>query len=511
MMRRLAILAAVLLTLLPLGSSAAERTGPAAATVPGGTPVPAPGAPPSVSIPGLDRLIHDRLGQSDLRGTRISVLIETFDGRVLYEMEPDLPLVPASNMKIVTAACALSTLGPDYQFVTDVGAKAELIDGSLKGDLYVRGSGDPSLVSEELWKICDEVRARGISRIEGDIVLDATRFDALPTATPDADDGDRAYDARTGALSLNFNTVRVHVYPGRKSGADAIVSLSPDAGFVELRNSADTGSSRRGSTLEVRRDYEGGRNVVKVSGRIPEGAPGQTLYRNLDDPLGCFGSAMRDFLARAGVEVTGTQRAGSYPDGAWVVHSHRSKPLSLIVRDLGKFSNNFAAEQLLKAMSAERNGSPGTTAGGAAILSAYLESVGAEGGEFHIVDGSGLSRENRLTTRAVIRVLRTCLNEFELSYEFAASLSVSGTDGTLSDRMGFPGLRGSVRAKTGLLDGVTAISGILRTVAGDTVLFSIITNGYTCEAWQLHDVEHEILAHAARSLPRLGGGGVTGE
>ena len=114
-------------------------------------------------------------------------------------------------------------------------------------------------------------------------------------------------------------------------------------------------------------------------------------------------------------------------------------------------------------------------------------------------DGSGFSRGNRLTPRAIAAVIRQALSEFATSYEFAASLSVSGTDGTLSDRMGYPELRSFVRAKTGLLDGVTAISGIMENGSGGEVLFSIIVNDFECEAWRVHDLEHSILAVIRRS------------
>ncbi|MFH1502080.1 MAG: D-alanyl-D-alanine carboxypeptidase/D-alanyl-D-alanine-endopeptidase [Candidatus Eisenbacteria bacterium] len=487
--------------------AADTATGAAPDTADGGdgSSVPAASGAPvgHPRIDGLDSLIRDRLAQRDLRGTDVSVLIATRDGAVLYDREPDRPLIPASNMKLVTGACALSEMGQARTFETLVGTDGTLSDGVLSGNLYVRGRGDPALVSEELWNICDALRARGVARIAGDLVLDTTWFDGADTATPDADDGDRAYHARTGALSLNFNAIAVHVYPGAGMGNDAVVSVSPDVGLVELRSSARTGSSRRGSTLEVRRTFEDGRNVVTVTGRIPEGSPGRTYYRNLDDPASAFGTAMAGFLSGAGVTLEGRRRLGVYPDDATLLHRHESKPLSLIVRDLGKYSSNFAAEQLVKVLAAERFGPPGTTAGGARILSDYLVSVGVDSSAFRIVDGSGLSRGNRLTTRTLVTVLRSALLEFKTSYEFAASLSVSGTDGTLEDRMGFPGLSKSVRAKTGLLDGVTAMSGILRTVAGDEVLFSIITNGFECEAWRLHDLEHEILAQAARNVPPL--------
>jgi len=456
------------------------------------------------ALPGLDYLIDARLGQPELHGTTVSVLVRAVDGTVLYEREADLPLVPASNMKIVTGACALAVLGGDYRFATDVGTDGVLAGGAVSGNLYVRGSGDPAFVSEELWKLCERLRARGVRRIDGDIVLDDSRFDGVETSIPESGDGDRAYHARTSALSLNFNTVAVHVYPGDRRGEDAVVSVTPDVGIVDLRSSATTGSSRRGSTIEVRRELDDGANVVRVIGRVPEGYPGRTFYRNLDDPTGCFGIALEGFLMQAGIETSGDVRRGEYPEDARLLHRHESKPLSLIVSDLGKYSNNFVAEQLLKAMSFERGDSPGTSGGGVSVLTGFLLSRGVPEEAFHIADGSGYSRDNRLTTRAITTVLSSVCDDFETAYEFVAGLSIGGVDGTLGDRMGFPGLKGMVRAKTGLLDGVTAVSGLLYTVAGDVVVFSIITNGSACEAWRLHDLEHEILTHLAREIPRLG-------
>jgi D-alanyl-D-alanine carboxypeptidase/D-alanyl-D-alanine-endopeptidase (penicillin-binding protein 4) len=221
------------------------------------------------------------------------------------------------------------------------------------------------------------------------------------------------------------------------------------------------------------------------------------VYRNLDDPLGHYGTALLRFLEQAGIAVEGRMRPGVTPDEAALLLTHESKPLSLIVRDLGKFSNNFVAETLLKALAVQESGPPGTTAAGARVLERYLASVGADSGSYRIVDGSGFSRSDRLSARTITRVIRRGLLDFETAYELAASLSVSGTDGTLEDRMGYPGLSGSVRAKTGLLDGVTAISGILKTASGDEVLFSILVNGFECEAWKVHDFEHAILTTIA--------------
>jgi D-alanyl-D-alanine carboxypeptidase/D-alanyl-D-alanine-endopeptidase (penicillin-binding protein 4) len=453
-------------------------------------------------LSGLGWVVDSFLAKRELAGARVGVLVVLRDGgATLFEENADLPMVPASNMKIVTGAAALSLLGPDYRFETVFATDGEIDGGVLEGDLYVVGSGDPSIVSEELWKIAEEVRLLGIETIAGDLVLDTSYFDSLTVASHDAANGQRAYHARTGAVSLNFNSIAVHVFPGTRSGDPARVELAPATGYVEVRNEARTGG-RSASTLSIKRTYDGGRNVITVTGRIPASAARKTVYRNLEGPSEHFGTVLVEFLAGAGVEVTGGVRTGEAPADADVLFVHESKPLSLVVRDLSKFSNNFVAEQLVKTLSAEIHGPPGTTQGGVRVLEEFLASAGADSGSFRVADGSGLSRDNRLSPRAIVRTLEATLDDFESSYEYVASLSVSGTDGTLEDRMGYAGVDGAVRAKTGLLDGVTAISGLMQTLAGDEVLFSILVNGFDDEAWHAHDLEHAILTSISGASAR---------
>jgi D-alanyl-D-alanine carboxypeptidase/D-alanyl-D-alanine-endopeptidase (penicillin-binding protein 4) len=448
----------------------------------------------------LDWVIESGLRQPHLQGARASVIVRSVDtGEVLYERDADRPMIPASNMKVVTAAAALAVLGPDYRFETVISTNAPALASTLEGNLYVRGTGDPSLVSEEMWKLAESIRVLGIERIEGDIVLDASYFDSASTTSDAVRTGDRAYHARTGALALNFNAIAAHTTAAERAGAPAVVKLAPQTSFVRLRGGASTGRPGGRSSLKVSRTFEDGVNVVEVSGSVPAGSGTRVHYRNLDDGVRYFGTVLGEFLGSAGVEVGGTIRLGVAPDDARTLVNHESKPLSLIVRDLNKFSNNFVAEQLMKAMAARVGGAPGTTAGGAGILADHLSAAGVDSGSYRIEDGSGFSRGNRLTTRALASVIRDAVARFESSYEFVASLSVSGTDGTLSDRMGYPELQNAVRAKTGLLDGVTAISGIMEDGSGDEVVFSIIVNDFDCEAWRVHDFEHSILAVIGRS------------
>ena len=448
----------------------------------------------------LDWVVDSALAQPHLRGAEVAILLESLaSGEVLYERNADRPMIPASNMKIVTGAAALSVLGPDYRFETTVSTDAPELAATLAGNLYVRGTGDPSFVSEELWKLTESIRVLGIERIEGDLVLDASHFDSLNTTSRTVAKGDRAYHARTGALSLNFNGIAVHTTPADRPGRPAVAQLAPGTSFVDLRSEATTGSSKSRSSLSVRRAFEHGRNVVTVSGSVPAGSGTRVHYRSLDDGLRYFGTVLREFLESAGVELAGDVLFAAAPEDARVLVVHESKPLSLVVRDLNKFSNNFVAEQLVKALSAHVDGAPGTTAGGVGVLTDHLRAAGVDSGSCHIEDGSGFSRDNRLTPRAITAVIRDALSDFTTSYEFAASLSVSGTDGTLGDRMGYAELRSAVRAKTGLLDGITAISGIMEDGSGEEVLFSILVNGFSCEAWRVHDFEHSVLAVIGRS------------
>jgi D-alanyl-D-alanine carboxypeptidase/D-alanyl-D-alanine-endopeptidase (penicillin-binding protein 4) len=443
----------------------------------------------------VDSILADPL----LGGVTHGLLVESLrTGQVVYERNADTPLIPASNMKMVTGALALTTLGPSYSFETDLATSASAIDPVLEGDLFVRGSGDPSLTTEEVWKLAEELRSLGIERIAGDIVLDASYFDSVSTASGDASDGDRAYQARVGALAVNFGAVAVRVRPGDAAGAPAKVTLVPPTDFVRLVNRARTGSSRRPSTIEVERSWSRGKNTVTVSGRVPAGSEGGTWNRNVDDPSGYFGALFLDLLGRAGIAVDGCVVGGMTPGGATVLAVHRSKPLAVILRDLNKHSNNFVAEQLLKAMSAHTMGPPGSTAGGAALASAFLRSVGADGGSFLVADGSGLSRDNRLTTRTAVRVMRRMLADYGAAPEYLSSFSIGGIDGTLGRRLGGGGLRGAVRGKTGLLNGVTAISGVLHTRSRGDFLFSMFTNGPEDDPGRAHETE-------ARVLEALGG------
>jgi D-alanyl-D-alanine carboxypeptidase/D-alanyl-D-alanine-endopeptidase (penicillin-binding protein 4) len=455
---------------------------------------PAAPAMPDSLLAVIAARIDSILADPFLDGADVGLLAESvWTGQIVYERNADAPLVPASNMKIVTGATVLSIFGAAHVFETDLATDGALVGSALEGNLYVRGRGDPSLTTEEVWKLVEEIETLGIGRIAGDVVLDASYFDSVSAASDEAADGDRAYQARLGALAVNFGSIAVHVRPGDQVGDPARVTLAPATGYVDVVNRARTGSSRRESTIEVARSLRHGRNTITVTGKIPAGSSGDVWNRNVENPTRYFGALFVECLSKAGVGVDGRLTCGMTPGGATVLAVHRSKPLAVILRDLNKHSNNFVAEELLKAISAHTLGPPGTTAGGASLAAGFLRSVGADSSAFRVADGSGLSRDNRLTPRAILSVVRRMLGDYGAAPEFVASLSVGGIDGTLGRRMDENDLRGAVRAKTGLLDGVTAISGILHTRSRGDFLFSMIVNGFDGEPKEVHELEERVL------------------
>ena len=423
------------------------------------------------------------------RTARIGIsVISLPEGRTIVEVDPDRSMIPASVTKIFTASAALSRLGPGFRFKTRVFADAPVApDGSVE-TLYLVGSGDPSLVSEELWRLVHNLYVEtGLRAVRKRIVLDDTYFDR--EWKPEAWGGGnplRAYTAPVGALSFNFNAVRFLIGPAPSS--PVALRWDPPSAYLEVESRLRPGKGTRIS-FERRERLRGDRYIV--TGTWGRGRRRKTYYRSISKPTWYTGRNFAEFLAREGIEVPERLERGRVPGGATLLLEHESKDLASIVRDMGKFSNNFTAEHLLKALGAEVFSPPGTTGKGLRALSAYLTSIGIAGG-FHFADGSGLSRENRVSARQVTTLLRRAGEIFELAPEFISLLPVAGIDGTLRTRM-TASLAGKVRAKTGSLKGVDTLAGYFVTPGGEHFAFAILVNGSPSRARNLAVID-EIVA-----------------
>jgi D-alanyl-D-alanine carboxypeptidase/D-alanyl-D-alanine-endopeptidase (penicillin-binding protein 4) len=437
-------------------------------------------APPCLARAAADPLtarLEAALSARALRGARVAALVVAEkDGDVLYAREPDRALIPASNQKILTAIAALHSFGPTHRFTTEfLTVPAPDAEGAVD-TLVVRGSGDPAITSEDWWRIAADLRLLGLRRIRGGIVLETGAFDAEHWHPGWGAVSARAYHAPVGAITANYSAYAVTVRPGAARGRAVGAVVDPPVAYLKLTNRASTGPRRSASKLRIDRESVPEGERVVVSGTFPAGAKPKTHYRSVQHPALYAASVLRMQLAANGIEVGDGNRIGSVPDGAEVLLEHEGRPLAETVRLFMKFSNNSIAEALVKAMGAQATGAPGSWRNGIPAMRRQLASAGVSEAGFTLVDGSGLSYGNRVSPRALVAALRVASSSFRFGPEFVASLPIAAADGTLEKRAS--GAAYAVRAKTGLLTRVTALSGYARRGNGARVVFSIIANGF---------------------------------
>ncbi len=439
----------------------------------------------------LGPITRDRLFRVCQVGLQVT---DVTTGQPVFSHRAEHGLVPASTTKVLTAAVALRTLGPAHRFTTDVFATGEVdAAGVLDGDLYVQGHGDPTLVVEKLWKLVYDLKVEGIREIRGDVVFDEGYFDTeyqLPgwTKPRDLREGP-SYFATSSALSLNFNTVALVVAPGTEVGQAARVGLeTPASRYVTVENEVLTGPVGSRRRLDIDREATEGGMTFTVTGVVPADDTVKKYYRTVADPTAHFMAAWQDLEETHGIAVKGRHRRGSVPAAARLLYQHRSVPLTAVLMDMNKYSNNFMAEQVLKTVGAETAGLPGTTAKGLDVARGYLDELGVARDTYTLVNGSGLSRDASLPPDLLTRVMVDMARDPRVGAEFRTSLSIAGWDGTLWARLREDPAR--VRGKTGTIDGVHGLTGYVTAADGHLYAFSFLVNdlrGGASPARRLHD------------------------
>ncbi|MDT8436872.1 MAG: D-alanyl-D-alanine carboxypeptidase/D-alanyl-D-alanine-endopeptidase [Gemmatimonadota bacterium] len=399
-------------------------------------------------------------------------------GEVLFENEAEKRFVPASNTKIVTAAVALAVLGPEFRWTTRLVADGPIRGGALEGDLWIVGGGDPRLTREEIAAWPALLREAGIERIEGAVIGDDRAFEPWQWSEGWAwDDLHAGWGAGVSALQLHPNTVRGVVIPGAAPGD--VAELRPETArpLPPIRNLVRTGAPGSDVRLRFLPPPEGG--PVELRGWVPAGSDSVSLYLANPHPTLHLLETVAARLAAAGIEVRdGTRRAADEEGPArpgWSAEL-ASEPLPEILAALMKPSDNQIAETVLRTLGREAGGG-GSAAEGVEVVEETLADWGIEPGAVYLTDGSGLSRYNEVTPNALVRLLRAMWRRPDFPV-FEASMPVAAVDGTLRRRLaGTPGA-GNVKAKTGSLTSVRALSGYLRDGAGETLIFSLLLNGY---------------------------------
>ena len=455
----------------------------------------------------LDRIFNASHTQNALWG----VLVKSLDsGRVLYSRNAATLMMPASNMKIVTLAAAAETLGWDYRFKTTLETTAPVEEGTLKGDLIVRGTGDPTINSRNTRAsaVFDEwataLRAAGVHRIEGGIAADASAFDDRGLGQGWAWDYlEAGYAAPVSALEYNENIATVSIRPGAKQGDAAELQLTPGTGLGLLYHVV-TGEpgTRTAITLE-RRTHD---NYLDVRGTIAVDAAPVTRDVAVISPAKYFAQSLLLALAERGIPVVRppVDLAERAPDAVVlprrVLHESLSPPLRDIATTMMKVSQNLYAETLLKATGAAKGGG-GSAAAGRRAAAGVLTAWGIPENAYVQADGSGLSRYDYVTPAMLMTLLERLHADPRHRDAFLATLPIAGKDGTISTRMRATRAEANAVAKTGSISNVRALSGYVRTRDGELLAFSILANNFTAPAATINwmtDLAVETLANHTR-------------
>ncbi|GAB4072201.1 D-alanyl-D-alanine carboxypeptidase/D-alanyl-D-alanine-endopeptidase [Barrientosiimonas marina] len=449
----------------------------------------------------VQNLEHYINHEAKLKGTITGISIrDAVSGEKLYDHMGDIRLRPASNLKLLTAAAALSALGKDYKVSTQLLTDGSISGERLNGNLYLKGKGDPTLLAEDFAALAQKVKENGINVIDGDVAADDTWYDSKRLSHDLIwSDEQWYYGAQISALTAspdadyNAGSVTVDVHPGQ-SGEKPDVTVKPETSHVQVTNDAKTITAAGNETLTVEREHGG--NTIHVKGMIPAGSEGVKEWIAVWDPTGYALDLFRQSLKNEGITWTGRITTGQAPEEAAVLYTDKSMPLSELLNPFMKLSNNTHAEMLVKELGKTVH-DEGSWEEGLDVLTTEIAGLGVDTSSLMIRDGSGISHMNLLPANDITELLynvqekawfKTYLNALPKA---GASERLIG--GTLQNRM----TERTVRAKTGTIDGVSTLSGYMETIQGEKLIFSILLNNLLDEedGPEIEDNIIDIIAH----------------
>jgi D-alanyl-D-alanine carboxypeptidase/D-alanyl-D-alanine-endopeptidase (penicillin-binding protein 4) len=397
----------------------------------------------------------------------LSIHVRDVDsGETVLRWNDGEPRNPASTMKLLTTLVALDVLGPTYRWTTEVHALGELDAGKLRGDLLIKGHGDPFLVTERVWQMLRLVRQAGVYSIDGNLLLDDSYFDVAESDPAEFDRQPlRAYNVVPNALLMNFKVVRYWFEPDHERNA-VRVWVDPPLENLRVENRLALrrgycGGYQRGITITANEAID----KMIFSGRFPNGckhyAMDRTALSHNEFSYGMFMSVWRE----SGGEFRGGWMNAKVPEESEPLVTFDSLPLAEIISRVNKNSNNVMARQILYTLSAEVLGPPGTESGGRRVIADWLQETGIEFPHLELDNGAGLSREARISAIEFAALLEYAWRQPYMP-EYLASMALSGLDGTLRRKFDSAELTGQAHLKTGSLDHVAAIAGYLQSRSG---------------------------------------------
>jgi D-alanyl-D-alanine carboxypeptidase/D-alanyl-D-alanine-endopeptidase (penicillin-binding protein 4) len=455
----------------------------------------------------LDQTLQGFIHSASVNDATWSITVRDSSGHILESWHSNRLMRPASNLKLLTSAAILHSLGPDYQFETPIYGIGELRDSVWDGDLLIFGKGDPTIsgtlyngdrfyVFEQIYRSLDSL---GIQTISGNIIGNESYFDDIPYPKGwNWDDLSFYYGVEINALSFNENCVDLEVFADGKIGDTPQIEWFPyDTDYVEFLNEQVIAPRHTEYDEYYRRVL--GTNTIILRSSLPQGYY-ETESLSVTNPSMFFVDTFYEFLQDSGIEVEGQvgverqmldeRQLAEYKK----LHSYKSPPLSEMLSQINKESDNFYTEMLVKTLATDTYGAPGSTEAGISIIRDYAHQVGMDTAQVIMSDGSGMSTRTLLTTEGVSQLLvEMQKSKFATLYE--SSLSVAGIDGTMQYRFRNSPVRGRIQGKSGYMSGVRSMSGYLDTQSNQKLSFSIITNHYGSPTREVDYIQEQIMEY----------------
>ncbi|MDP4115132.1 MAG: D-alanyl-D-alanine carboxypeptidase/D-alanyl-D-alanine-endopeptidase [Bacteroidota bacterium] len=437
--------------------------------------------------------LNNLLAQPFFDTTIVSVSAYNLNsGTDIFRKNVNMLLRPASNMKVITSAAGLVFLGPDYKFTTGLYYTGVIEKSVLKGDLYVKGGLNPDFTLKDLDSLVAFLTQSGIKRITGKIYGDISAKDSVFWGKGWMWDDDPSTDAPyLAALNINDNAVSVKVSPS-KLNEKPHIKLSPESKYFVVENFAKTNSGSNES-LEITRDWVNRNNKIIIRGSIGLNSKPVSDIINVYNPAEYFLTLFKEKISEANIKFENNKNLfEKIPENAKVFNK-LNLPYGTVIVNLNKTSDNLSAEMTLLALANKYYGDGASATKGHKLVDSLIVLAGMNPKNYCIVDGSGVSHYNLVTSDLLLNVLKFIyLKKPELYFVLYNSFPVGGVDGTLKTRMKDELVLNNVHAKTGTLSGVSTLSGYLKTLKGEDIAFSIMMQNYNGSASRSKYFQDEI-------------------
>jgi len=441
-------------------------------------------------ISEFSRVLDDIFNDPAFSNAHWGVVIQSLNtGEYFYKRNEHKNFMPASNMKLFTTALALLQLGPDYKYKTTLYIDGKIKRDEIYGDLILRGIGDPTMSgrfynNDALYvfnKWADSLINLGIKDINGNIIADDDAFEEESLGKGWSwDDETFSYSAISGAVCFNDNCINLTIKPSEKVGKKAIILTYPSTKFVTILNEVITVKDDSVTNVDFYRERN--TNIIHCNGTIRKSEKEIIFAVSVNNPTKYTAYVLKEVFEAKGIKVRGQaydndelSKTYDYKKLA-TLFVQESPPLKEIIKVVNKVSQNLYAEQLLKTVGYEKL-KFGSIENGLKASESLLTQMGIDKDNIKIVDGSGLSRLNLLTPMQINSLLRF-MYKSKYFNEFYESLPIAGVDGTIQNRMKMSRTEGNVRAKTGYINSVRALSGYLDTFDGEKLTFVMISNNF---------------------------------